>query len=114
MSAENELLDSLKQVTIELRGTRERLRELERREAEPIAIVGMGCRYPGGVRTPQQLWELAAEGRDAIGGFPEDRGWSLEDAFDPDGGHASPAKAASSTTPPSSTRPSSASARPRR
>ncbi|AEM83630.1 Beta-ketoacyl synthase [Streptomyces violaceusniger Tu 4113] len=84
MSNEEKLLDHLKWVTAELRQTRERLREAESAEPEPIAIVGMACRYPGGVRSPEELWRLVRDGEDAVSGFPTDRGWGTEELFDPD------------------------------
>ncbi|MFI0240647.1 type I polyketide synthase [Streptomyces sp. NPDC016845] len=77
-------MEYLKRVTGELRQTRRKLREAEDRNSEPIAIVAMSCRFPGGVRTPEDLWRLVDEGGDAIGPLPEDRGWDIADRYDPD------------------------------
>ncbi|WP_211831238.1 MULTISPECIES: type I polyketide synthase [Streptomyces violaceusniger group] len=83
---EEKLLDYLKRVTADLQQTRQRLLEAESADQEPIAIVAMSCRFPGGVSSPEDLWRMVADGTDAISEFPTDRGWDIDALYheDPD------------------------------
>ncbi|MFD5896977.1 type I polyketide synthase, partial [Streptomyces sp. NPDC060366] len=80
ISTEDKLRDYLKRVTADLRRTRQRLDAAVSGEQEPIAIVGVACRFPGGVASPEDLWRVLADGVDTVSTFPTDRGWDLERA----------------------------------
>ena len=84
MANEEKLREHLKWVTAELRDARRRLADSESAAAEPIAIISMSCRFPGGVRTPEDLWRLVLDGGDAITELPGDRGWRVPEIYDPD------------------------------
>ncbi|MFD9211495.1 type I polyketide synthase, partial [Streptomyces sioyaensis] len=84
MANEERLRDYLKWVTADLHETRRRLQELESQQQEPVAIVGMSCRFPGGVSSPEEFWRLLHSGEDAISEWPQDRGWDADALYDPE------------------------------
>ncbi|MEU8897604.1 type I polyketide synthase [Nocardia sp. NPDC048505] len=84
MATEAELRKYLKKAARELHESQQRVQELDARLSEPIAIIGMGCRFPGGLRSPEELWQALAQGRDLMSDFPADRGWDLDAFYDPD------------------------------
>ena len=81
---QGKLVESLRRVAVDLSATKARLREYEDRASEPLAIVGMSCRYPGGVTSPDDLWAMVTEGRIGTSEFPADRGWELDRLYNPD------------------------------
>jgi uncharacterized protein (TIGR02118 family) len=84
---QDRLVEALRVAAKENERLRRENRELASAPAEPIAVVGMGCRFPGDVATPQEFWDLLAAGRDATAGFPADRGWDVEALYHPDPDH---------------------------
>ncbi|MFC0069206.1 type I polyketide synthase [Umezawaea endophytica] len=83
MAQDEKLLGYLRRAVGELADARAQVKDLEAKAGEPIAIVAMSCRYPGGVRSPEDLWDLLVEGRDAVAEWPEDRGWNTADLYRP-------------------------------
>ncbi|KIA61291.1 beta-ketoacyl synthase N-terminal-like domain-containing protein, partial [Nocardia vulneris] len=84
MSRDSHYIEYIKKLIAELRQARQFISESQARSVEPVAIIGMGCRFPGGVDSPEGLWRVVSEGQDVIAGFPADRGWDAGGVLDSD------------------------------
>src|SRR5688572_20453862 len=81
--AENQDASALKRALFALKDMRAKLDEVERAKNEPIAVVGMACRIPGGVNTPEEFWQMLHEGSEGIRDIPSER-WDVDAYYDPD------------------------------
>ncbi|MEV6233288.1 type I polyketide synthase [Saccharopolyspora shandongensis] len=86
-ASEDKLVEALRASVTEVRQLRNENRQLREAVQEPIAIVGMACRFPGGINTPEDLWHLVSTGTEAHTPFPTDRGWNLDTLYHPDPDH---------------------------
>ncbi|GAA4184157.1 hypothetical protein GCM10022252_12590 [Streptosporangium oxazolinicum] len=85
-SPDTKVVEALRASLKESERLREQNRKLLAQSHEPIAVIGMSCRFPGGVTSPEELWRLVADGGDAITEFPGDRDWEIEKLYHPEPG----------------------------